>query len=106
MNIAITGKGGVGKAIIDAGFIEYFACNARQASGVAIDLDANLASILSFLNPSKITPLIEMKKLIEERTGVKPGFQASFLSLIPGLMLFRVYILLHMMEENLLLWEH
>ncbi|MCD6299950.1 MAG: hypothetical protein J7L78_02120 [Dehalococcoidales bacterium] len=43
------------------------------------DPDANLATTLGFPNAVKITPLSEMKALIEERTGARPsGFGAYF----------------------------
>ncbi|MBE0478436.1 AAA family ATPase [Candidatus Aerophobetes bacterium] len=83
MKVAITGKGGVGKTTLAAGLIKYFALKDRQVFAIDADPDANLALTLSFPNPSKITPLIEMKKLIEERTGAKPGTQAPFFKLNP-----------------------
>jgi len=83
MRIAVTGKGGVGKTTIAAGFIKYFAKSSRSVFAIDADPDANLALTLSFPNPSSITPLIKMKKLIQERTGAKPGDISSYFKLNP-----------------------
>jgi len=50
---------------------------------VDADPDANLAATLGFPDPYGITPMIEMKELIEERTGVKPGTRAVFFKMNP-----------------------
>lgn len=83
MKIAVTGKGGVGKTTLAAGLIKYFATEGRRVFAIDADPDTNLAFTLAFPEPSKITPLIEMKKLIKERTGVKPGDLSSFFKLNP-----------------------
>jgi len=83
MKIAITGKGGVGKTTFAAGLIKYFALKGKSVFAIDADPDANLALTLSFPNPSNITPLIEMKQLIEERTGAKPGTRAPFFKMNP-----------------------
>lgn len=83
MKIAVTGKGGVGKTTLAAGLIKYFNARGRSVFAIDADPDANLAFTLSFPNPASITPLIEMKKLIEERTGAKPGSRAPFFKINP-----------------------
>ena len=83
MKIAVTGKGGVGKTTLAAGLIKCFAAEGSSVFAIDADPDANLALTLSFPDPSKITPLIKMKKLIEERTGAKPGSAAPFFKLNP-----------------------
>ncbi len=83
MKIAVTGKGGVGKTTFAAGLIKYFALKGKSVFAIDADPDANLALTLSFPDPSNITPLIEMKKLIEERTGAKPGTRAPFFKMNP-----------------------
>jgi len=83
MKIAITGKGGVGKTTFAAGLIKYFAIRGRSVFAIDADPDTNLALTLSFPDPSSITPLIEMKSLIEERTGAKPGDISSYFKLNP-----------------------
>jgi CO dehydrogenase maturation factor len=83
MKIAITGKGGVGKTTLAAGLIKYFASRGSSVFAIDADPDANLALTLSFPNPSSITPLIQMEKLIEERTGAKPGSISPYFKLNP-----------------------
>ena len=83
MKIAVTGKGGVGKTTLVAGLVKYFAVKGRSVFAIDADPDTNLALTLSFPNPSNITPLIEMEKLIEERTGAKPGSLSPFFKLNP-----------------------
>ncbi len=83
MKIAVTGKGGVGKTTIAAGIIKCFAVNERSVFAIDADPDTNLALTLSFPNSSNITPLIKMKKLIEERTGAKPGSISPYFKLNP-----------------------
>jgi len=83
MKIAVTGKGGVGKTTLAAGLIKHFAGEGKQVFAIDADPDTNLAFTLAFPEPSKITPLIEMKKLIEERTGAKPGTRAPFFKMNP-----------------------
>lgn len=82
MKIAVTGKGGVGKTTFAAGLIKYFAVKGRSVFAIDADPDANLALTLSFPSPT-IVPLIEMKKLIEERTGASPGSATSYFKLNP-----------------------
>ncbi|MBA7651370.1 hypothetical protein ES703_59189 [subsurface metagenome] len=62
------------KAFADSGY-----------SVLAIDADpnTNLAATLGFTESEKITPISEMKELIEERTGVTPGKAAPFFKLNP-----------------------
>jgi len=83
MKIAVTGKGGVGKTTLAAGLIKYFVAEGRSVFAIDADPDTNLALALSFPYPSKLTPLIQMKKLIEERTGAKPGSASPFFKLNP-----------------------
>jgi len=83
MKIAVTGKGGVGKTILAAGLAQEYARTGRKVFVIDADPDANLALTLGFPNPSLIKPLIEMKGLVEERTGAKPGDYTSFFKLNP-----------------------
>ena len=50
---------------------------------VDADPDANLATAIGFSDDIDIPPLTEMKQLIEERTGAKPGAIGSFFKLNP-----------------------
>ncbi len=85
MKIAISGKGGVGKTTLSACLSKYYADRKYKVIAVDADPDSNLASALGidYDKALKITPLIEMKKLIEERTGAKPGGYGAFFKLNP-----------------------
>lgn len=85
MKIAISGKGGVGKTTLAACLAKYYIQNNYKVIAVDADPDANLASALGldYDKASKITPLIEMSKLIEERTGAKPGGYGAYFKLNP-----------------------
>lgn len=83
MKIAITGKGGVGKTTLAAGLATLFSRQGKKVFAIDADPDANLALSLGFPSPSQIKPLIEMKQLIEERTGAKPGRLTPYFKLNP-----------------------
>jgi len=85
MKIAISGKGGVGKTTLAACLARYYAHKGYKVIAVDADPDSNLASALGvdYEAALKITPLIEMKELIEERTGAKPGGYGAFFKLNP-----------------------
>jgi len=71
MKIAVSGKGGAGKTTIVAILATLFRDKGMKVFAIDADPDTNLALTLGFPNPSSITPLIEMKGLIEERMGIK-----------------------------------
>ena len=75
MRIIVAGKGGVGKTSITAGVSLLLSEMGFRV--VALDTDSipNLALSLglSVEEASRITPLVENKKLVEERTGARPG---------------------------------
>ena len=82
MKIAVTGKGGVGKTTV-AGFLLYlFASQGHKVTGVDADPDSNLPQIFG-IPEEKITPLSQMKELVTERTGVKPGTASPIFKLNP-----------------------
>ena len=83
MKIAISGKGGVGKTTVAALLAKIFVDNGYSVLAVDADPDANLANALGFPQPDGITPLSEMKELIAERTGARPGQSAPFFTLNP-----------------------
>ena len=83
MKIAITGKGGVGKTLLASLLCKIFAEAGYSVIAIDADPDANLASTLGFPEPDKIIPISEMKDLIEERTGSRPGQAESFFKLNP-----------------------
>ena len=83
MKIAVTGKGGVGKTTISAALCCAFAEKGYKVVAIDADPDANLASALGFPENMNITPISELKDLIEERTGAKPGTSGGFFKLNP-----------------------
>ncbi|HEY4663126.1 MAG TPA: carbon monoxide dehydrogenase accessory protein CooC [Candidatus Humimicrobiaceae bacterium] len=85
VKIAISGKGGVGKTTLAACLSKYYANKNYKVIAVDADPDANLASALGldYKDALKIVPLIEMKDLIEERTGAKPGGYGALFKLNP-----------------------
>lgn len=83
MKIAISGKGGVGKTFLSALLTREFARQGYSVLAIDADPDTNLASALGFPEAENIIPISEMKELIEERTGAKPGESGSMLKLNP-----------------------
>jgi CO dehydrogenase maturation factor len=83
MKIAISGKGGVGKTLLSALLVKEYARRGFSVLAIDADPDTNLASALGFPQPETITPISEMKELIEERTGTKPGQPGSLFKLNP-----------------------
>lgn len=85
MKIAITGKGGVGKTTLSGTLSRLYAAEGYRVVAVDADPDANLASAIGLPKDlaAKLTPLAEMKNLVEERTGSKPGTVGGFYTLNP-----------------------
>ena len=83
MKIAISGKGGVGKTLLASLLSKTFVESGYSVLAIDADPDANLAATLGFPHAEKITPISEMKALIKERTGTRPGQGASFFKLNP-----------------------
>ncbi len=77
MKLAISGKGGVGKTTLAALLSRYLVAKGKEVIAVDADPDANLAAALG-LADQPITPISEMKDLIEERTGSKGGYGSYF----------------------------
>lgn len=83
MKIAVSGKGGVGKTVLVALLSKVFAESGYSVLTIDADPDANLAATLGFPHPEKIVPISEMKDLIEERTGARPGRGEVYFKLNP-----------------------
>jgi CO dehydrogenase maturation factor len=83
MKLAISGKGGVGKTTLAAFLARVYQKRGMRVIAVDADPDANLAQALGFEKECKIAPISEMKELIEERTGAKPGSMGGFFKLNP-----------------------
>jgi CO dehydrogenase maturation factor len=83
MKIAISGKGGVGKTTVAAFLIKTLQQRGMSVLAIDADPDANLAQALGVKNASEITPISEMKSLIEERTETKIGTMGGFFKMNP-----------------------
>ena len=60
-----------------------FADSGYSVLAIDADPDANLAATLGFAEAEKIAPISEMKDLVEERTGARPGKSEVFFKLNP-----------------------
>ena len=83
MKLAITGKGGVGKTTLSALIASALAQRGMDVVAIDADPDANLASTLGYAEADSIRPLVDLKELIAERTGVKPGTTGGMFRLNP-----------------------
>ncbi len=73
----------MGKTTLTALLACAFRDMGRKVTVVDADPDPNLAGALGFDDPSSIVPIADMKDLIEERTGAKPGSMGSFFKMNP-----------------------
>ncbi len=82
MKLAITGKGGAGKTTIAVFVARYLAAAGRDVILIDADPDANAAMALGLAESVEPRPIIELKDLIQERTG-STGSPGEFFSLNP-----------------------
>jgi len=83
MKFAISGKGGVGKTMLASLLCRAFAEAGYSVLAIDADPNSNLAATLGFPHPDEITPISEMRTLIEERTGAPAGQVGGFFKLNP-----------------------
>jgi CO dehydrogenase maturation factor len=83
MKLAVSGKGGVGKTTFSSLIIRALADQGKKVLAIDADPDANLAQALGVDRDAEITPISEMKAVIEERTEAKTGTMGSFFKLNP-----------------------
>ena len=86
LKIAVSGKGGVGKTTVAAGFCLALAERGYEILALDCDPDSNLANALGFPEDvlASIEPLSSLSELIEERTGSKPGGYGGMFKLNPN----------------------
>ncbi len=83
MKIAVTGKGGVGKSTVSGLFARTLRDKGQKVIAIDADPDMNLGSILGVPPEVKITPIIDLKDVIAERTETKVNEPAPFFKMNP-----------------------
>jgi CO dehydrogenase maturation factor len=83
MKLAVSGKGGVGKTTFASLLIRTLSDQGKKVLAIDADPDANLAAGLGIPGADRIVPIAEMKELICERTGAKPGTVGGYFKLNP-----------------------
>jgi len=83
MKIAVTGKGGVGKTTTVALMGRILRDSGHKVLAIDADPDMNLAGVLGVPDTVDITPIVELKELIAERTGTEVGKSAPFFKMNP-----------------------
>ncbi|MDY6843655.1 MAG: AAA family ATPase [Thermodesulfobacteriota bacterium] len=78
MKFAITGKGGVGKTTCAVFLARAFIKKGYSVLAIDADPDANLAEAFGYKDVQSITPISDMKELIQDRTGASGGYGAMF----------------------------
>ena len=74
MKLAVSGKGGVGKTTLSAMLAGTLTMKGQTVIAIDADPDANLGSALGVSGEEQITPLAEMRDMINERTGAQGGY--------------------------------
>ncbi|MFP4562484.1 MAG: ArsA-related P-loop ATPase [Spirochaetia bacterium] len=82
MKVAFTGKGGVGKSTISGLVARRLRDGGEKVLAIDADPDMNLGLVLGLPDPN-ITPIIEYKELIAERTETEAGKPSPFFKMNP-----------------------
>ncbi len=85
MKIAVTGRGGVGKTTLTSLLAYSFAAQGHTVLAVDADPAPSLGPALGFPRETlgDLRPIAEMKELIAERTGARPGDYGNYFKLNP-----------------------
>ena len=81
LKVAFSGKGGAGKTTIASLFIKALATDGMRVLAVDCDPVADLGRFLGIKDAERITPIAEMKELINERT--QAAYDRTFYKLNP-----------------------
>lgn len=83
IKVAVSGKGGVGKTTVAALIARILAARGKHVLAIDADPVANLAAALGVSEDPPITPIVELRELIAERTGAQPGQYGGIFKLNP-----------------------
>jgi CO dehydrogenase maturation factor len=83
LKLAVSGKGGVGKTTVAALIARILAAEGKRVLAIDADPVANLAAALGISEDPPITPIVELRELIAERTGTQPGQYGGIFKLNP-----------------------
>ncbi len=78
LKIAVSGKGGVGKTTVSGMLTATLGLQNHRVIAIDADPDSNLPCALGVPPNVSITPLSEMRDLIEQRTGSKANYGGYF----------------------------
>lgn len=83
LKLAVTGKGGAGKTTISALMARALHNAGRVVLAVDADPNTTLLACMGHTPAAPVPPLVELKGLIAERTGVEPGASGGFFKINP-----------------------
>ena len=83
--IAVAGKGGVGKTTFSALLARVLSEAGKTVYAIDADPDPTLGEALGFPQDllDQLLPVVDMKDLVEERTGAKPNTSGAYFRLNP-----------------------